>query len=211
MEVTDAVGNSTTKTLAVNVAKDSQAPTLHTSGELFQAPKGWVQQQRYSFAVSATDPNGYGATSLAFSLDGKTLTETSKPCAKGGCELSLESSVNFASYSGGAHTAELVAADAAGNVERKVWNINVDPSGAASTEEVTNTLEAVEGTAGAGEAPLDEALVASNEALEEQTESVLPTLSEAPSVIVSAHTQDVAEVSKAEPGAFEAGLPQATI
>ena len=52
----------------------------------------------------------------------------------------------MASYAGGAHTADVVATDFAGNKAARKWTINVDPTGAVSTPEAVRTVEAVEGT-----------------------------------------------------------------
>lgn len=52
----------------------------------------------------------------------------------------------MAPYSGGAHEAEVVATDGAGNTTTKHWTINVDPEGHISTAEATATMEAMEET-----------------------------------------------------------------
>lgn len=144
---TDAAGHTTTKTQAVTIERDTTAPTLETGGEkFFTAPGGWLEQKSYEYIATSTDPNGYGVTSLQLKIDGAVIKSTSGTCAAGGCTKFLWSTINMASYSGGEHSAELIATDGAGNTRTKHWTINVDPEGHISTEEAADTLEAVEGT-----------------------------------------------------------------
>lgn len=143
---TDAVGLSTAKTLTVNLAKDGTAPTVKTEGAFFSGPEGWLEQKSYSATVKATDPGGYGLTSLVLKLDGTAVQSKSQSCTKGGCEASFTKSLNMALYDGGAHTAEVIATDGASNTTSKTWTINVDPSGSIPPDEAAETLEAMEGT-----------------------------------------------------------------
>jgi hypothetical protein len=148
-KATDAVGLTTEKTINIEIQKDTIAPTITSTGGLENAPSGWVEQKSYKLGVSATDAE-YGVTSLEFKMDGKVVKSTTASCPKGACSLGMsEVSVSMAGYAGGAHTAEYLAKDGAGNVAKKVWTVNVDPSGAVSTAEAINTMEAVEETTGA--------------------------------------------------------------
>jgi sugar lactone lactonase YvrE len=149
VKATDGFGNTTTKTLPIEVQKDTTKPTLEVSGELANAPQGWVEQESYGFNATATD-GGYGVTSLLFKIDGKEVASTSASCPDGGCEKSLSKQVSMATYAGGAHAAEVIATDGAGNTATKKWTINVDPEGHISTEEAIDTIEAAEAT-GSGE------------------------------------------------------------
>jgi sugar lactone lactonase YvrE len=146
-KATDGFGKATSKTLSIEVQRDAIKPVLATGGELVNAPSGWVQQDTYSFNASATDTGGYGVTAMAFKIDGATVTSTTQGCPGGGCEATLSKAVSMASYSGGAHEAEVIATDGAGNASTKRWTINVDPEGHISTAEATATLEAAEDTA----------------------------------------------------------------
>ncbi len=142
----DASGVSATKTLTFSIAKDTTAPQITANASLYTAPEGWVEQQSYPYTASATDPNGYGNTSLILKIDGKVVKTASQTCPDGACEETLSGSIDMAGYEGGAHPAELVATDGAGNVKTKKWTVNVDPEGHISAEEAEETLEAVEAT-----------------------------------------------------------------
>ncbi len=147
---TDAVGLSTSKSLTLEVQRDTVKPQLTSSGGLITAPEGWVEQKSYKSTIEATDPKGFGITSLNFKIDGKTVSSASKSCEQGACSVSLTPTLNMASYPGGAHSAEIVAKDGAGNTTTKQWTINVDPDGMVTGEEATDTLEALDETAETG-------------------------------------------------------------
>ena len=146
VRATDNFGNVTTKTLTMERQADTSKPTIALSGELFTAPEGWVEQDNYSFKAEATDPGGYGVTSEELRIDGSTVASTTASCPDGGCPLTLSKPVNTAAYSGGAHTAAVIATDGAGNTATKSWTLNVDPEGHITTTELEATLEAVEAT-----------------------------------------------------------------
>lgn len=55
-------------------------------------------------------------------------------------------SVDMANYSGGAHPAEFIAKDGAGNATKRTWTINVDPEGHVSASEAEDTLESLDST-----------------------------------------------------------------
>lgn len=148
VKATDGLGRSTTKTLSVEVQHDTTQPTVELSGALANAPEGWVEQKSYGLTASASDQGG-GVTSLAVKIDGNTIASESQGCAEGGCTESMTKSPNMANYAGGAHSAEVIAADGAGNTTTKHWTINVDPEGHISTIEAEDTLEAVEETSNA--------------------------------------------------------------
>lgn len=143
---TDGVGLTTTKKLAINLSKDETAPTVNTEGGFFAGPEGWLEQKSYGATIKATDPGGYGLKSLSFKIDGTSVESKSQSCPSGGCEASIAKTMNVALYDGGAHTAEVIATDGAGNTTTKTWTINVDPAGMVSDSEATDTLEALEET-----------------------------------------------------------------
>lgn len=143
---TDSAGLTSTKSLTINIANDTTAPVLTATSKFFTAPEGWLEQKSYLWNASAKDAGGYGVTALTLKIDGKTIQTKSGACPAGGCELSMGEFINMATYKGGEHPAELIATDGAGNVAKKAWTINVDPKGAVTAAEATNTLEAVEGT-----------------------------------------------------------------
>ena len=92
---------------------------------------------------------GYGLASLSFTIDGSEIASKTTICPEGGCGNFISPTVNMAPYSGGAHEAEVVATDGAGNKTIKRWTINVDPEGHISTSEAAATLEAAEATGAA--------------------------------------------------------------
>jgi streptogramin lyase len=145
VHATDGLGNTATKTLPIEIQRDTTKPTIEAAGELIEAPKGWVEQESYALAATAED-GGYGVTSLSFKIDGEAIASTTTTCPEGGCEAAVAKSVDMANYSGGAHEAELIATDGAGNSDTKHWTINVDPEGHISTGEAEDTLEAVDAT-----------------------------------------------------------------
>ncbi|MGH2940154.1 MAG: hypothetical protein ACRDPE_18755 [Solirubrobacterales bacterium] len=147
VRATDGLGNTTTRTLAVEVQRDETKPSLEVGGELANAPEGWVQQETYGLHATAGDPGGYGVTSVLFKIDGKTVASTSPGCPEGACGATLNELVDMAEYGGGAHEAEVIATDGAGNSTNRRWTINVDPEGHISTTEAEATLEAVDKTA----------------------------------------------------------------
>jgi hypothetical protein len=159
-KATDAVGLTTEKTLNIEIQRDTIAPTVYsTTGGLENAPSGWVEQKSYKLGVGAEDA-GYGVTSLEFKMDGKVVKSTTASCPKGACALGMwEVSVSMAGYAGGAHTAEYVAKDGAGNVTKKTWTVNIDPSGVVSAAEAVDTLEAIEETTEASPVAPSEELI----------------------------------------------------
>ncbi|HVO53370.1 MAG TPA: NHL repeat-containing protein, partial [Solirubrobacterales bacterium] len=139
-------GLTTTKTLPIEIQRDTTKPTLSLSTPLTEAPEGWVEQHRYAFSATATDPNGSGIKSLVLKVDGVPAESNKNGCPSGGCKASLSEAVNVADYTGGAHTAELIATDGAGNSTSKKWTLNVDPKGTIGDGEAARTLEAMEAT-----------------------------------------------------------------
>jgi len=148
VEVTaiDVAGHATAKTLSISIVRDTVPPVITADSVFFTAPEGWVEQQPYSYLASAADLSGYGMSSITLKVDGSTVKSVSKTCPDGGCEEVLSSGIDTTNYSGGAHSAELIATDGAGNIARRAWTMNVDPAGAVSAEEATATLEALEET-----------------------------------------------------------------
>lgn len=142
---TDAAGHSTTEHLTIHIARDETAPTITSNSAFFNAPEGWVEQQTYPYTASVSD-SGYGVTSVVLKIDGATVNPVSQACTNGGCSETLSGAINTASYSGGAHSAELIATDGAGNTARRTWSMNVDPDGTITSGEATDTLEALEHT-----------------------------------------------------------------
>jgi DNA-binding beta-propeller fold protein YncE len=147
VRATDGLGDTTSKSLNIKVG-DATKPSLEVSGELFEAPKGWIEQEEgnYGLHASAID-SGYGVTSVVFFLDGKEIVPKTQACPGGGCSAVISTTVNAHQLVAGAHVAEVVATDGAGNVSARKWTVNVDPEGAISTKEAEATFEALQTTA----------------------------------------------------------------
>jgi hypothetical protein len=144
---TDGVGLSTTRSLAVTTVQDTVKPKLTAVSSYFLTPKGWMEQDTYSYSTSVSDVGGYGVTSYVFKIDGKVVKSTTQACPTGGCGASLSGSIDMSAYEGGAHPAELVATDAAGNTYKVAKTFNVNPAGNITAGEADDTLEAVDITA----------------------------------------------------------------
>jgi sugar lactone lactonase YvrE len=141
---TDAAGNSATKEFTVTV--DGTPPQLTATSKFFTAPEGWLEQKSYIYLSSASDTGGSGVSSMSLRIDGKVVKSTEQSCPNKECSASIASAINMATYKGGAHPAELIATDVAGNTTKKAWTINVDPKGAVPASEASATLEAAEAT-----------------------------------------------------------------
>jgi sugar lactone lactonase YvrE len=146
VRATDGLGNTTSKAMTIKVG-DTTKPSLEVGGELATAPEGWIEQAEGNYGLHATAADGgYGVASLAFSLDGKVMASKTQSCPAGACTATISTTVNAHELGAGVHAAEVVATDAAGNSTTRVWNVNVDPDGAVTTEELTATAEALEET-----------------------------------------------------------------
>jgi streptogramin lyase len=147
---TDGAGRTATKTLAINIARDTTAPTFELGNAFYTAPEGWLEQKSYNYNATATDPDGYGVTSMTLKIDGVVIKSSSGTCQVGGCSRLLGffgTTIDMSKYAGGAHPAELIATDGAGNTRKRSWDLNVNPDGVIEVSEATDTLEAVEATA----------------------------------------------------------------
>lgn len=147
VKATDAVGRSTTKTLTINIARDETAPEFTSLANFYTAPSGWLEQKGYLPSVIITDSNGYGVASVQLKIDGQVVqSAVANPCPDGGCArfFGYSQTVEMTGYSGGAHPAELVATDGAGNTRKRTWTINVVPKGQVPPAEADDTLEALE-------------------------------------------------------------------
>lgn len=147
VKATDAVGRVSTKTLTIDIARDTTPPNVSYTGPFYSAPSGWLEQKQVGYSALASD-SGYGVTSVELKIDGAVVNSTSGTCAAGGCLKFFASgqTLDVNSYSGGAHPAEFIARDGAGNAVKRTWMINVDPDGHISVGEAADTLEAVEDT-----------------------------------------------------------------
>jgi hypothetical protein len=160
VKATDGAGNTSEKTLSVNVQPDTTPPEiLEASGSLETAPSGWIEQKTYKINLITGDV-GYGVTSVVFKMDGKIVQEQKGTCPEGDCKLSFVLSTSIAGYKGGAHSAEYVITDGAGNVTTKKWTVKVDPNGAVSAAEAVDTIEAIEETSEASPVGPSEAIYA---------------------------------------------------
>lgn len=145
---TDAAGRSSSKSLTIDIARDTTAPTVTAANAFYNAPEGWVEQKSYAVSATGQDSAGFGITSMALKIDGEVVRSKTQECPSGGCGsiLGFGQPLNMAAFEGGAHPAELRVADGAGNVAKKVWSINVNPMGTINVGEAEGTLEAFEET-----------------------------------------------------------------
>ena len=188
---TDAAGRVTTKSLTITINRDTVAPEIHTTGAfntLFNRPEGWVEQKSYVYWPTVKDVNGYGVTSVSFKFDGAVITSKNQSCSQGSCEAYVVGSLNMANYDGGAHTAEVIANDGAGNTRKRTWTINVDPDGQITVGEAEDTLEALDATSAVntvGASQEEDAFegTASGLGMEEATGQIKATGSNVPTTI----------------------------
>ena len=101
-KATDRYGYWTSRTTNIEIQRDETKPSLQVSGELANAPSGWVEQEAYSLNATASDPKGYGVTSLAFKIDGAVVVSSGAACPDGACEASIAKPVDMSYYEGGA-------------------------------------------------------------------------------------------------------------
>jgi len=148
VKATDAVGRVSTKTLTINIARDTTAPEISYFGPFYSAPSGWLEQKKVGYTAFASDYSGYGVTSVELKIDGAAVNTFSQTCTDGGCSklFGLSETLDMAEYSGGAHPVEFIARDGAGNAVKRTWTINVDPEGQISASEAEDTLEALDST-----------------------------------------------------------------
>ncbi len=202
VKTTDGLGRSTESTVSFQITPDTTKPILEAGGELVNAPEGWVEQETYGFNATATD-GGAGVTSIVFKIDGQQVAAASQSCLDGGCGETLSKQISMAGYAGGAHPAEIVTTDDAGNNAKQQWTINVDPEGHISTKEAEATLEAVEGTT-------DGTPIASNEELlePEQIENGYdPELRQMGSTITSINSPDLTTMTTNPAAGFTINSP----
>jgi sugar lactone lactonase YvrE len=148
VKVTNEAGIATTKTLAIEIQRDTSKPSLTVGGAAVEGPDGWLEQHKYGLSAEATDGAGTGVRSLVLKVDGLTAESVSRSCPEGGCRASLNQPLNMADYSGGSHTVQLVGTDGAGNTATSTWTMHINPEGYIGPGEAARTLEAAEETAG---------------------------------------------------------------
>lgn len=146
VKATDAAGRVSTNTLTIDIARDTTAPEVSYFGPFYSAPSGWLEQKSVGYTAFASDNSGYGVTSVELKIDGAAVNTFSQTCVDGGCSklFGLNETIDMAAYSGGAHPAEFIARDGAGNVRKRTWTINVVPKGQVPPAEAEDTLEALE-------------------------------------------------------------------
>jgi NHL repeat-containing protein len=146
---TDAAGKTKTVVQTIEVLRDESPPEFQNLSTFYTAPSGWLEQENYEPKVDVLDAKGYGVTSVQLKIDGKVVQSATQTCSAGSCskQFGYGQPINMATYSGGAHPAELVATDGAGNIRKRTWTINVNPSDTISGEEAIDTLEASDDTA----------------------------------------------------------------
>lgn len=155
---TNAGGNNTTKSWAVNI--DRTAPTLTLSGPL-ATQTGPLTGGSYELDLSATDGTGSvpvsGVSQFTVAVDGTTQSGLSSytPCTSGQTQCTLTSSwtLNSSNLSSGSHTITVTTKDGAGNSTTKTLNVtvaaaptNTTPPTIQGTPQAAQTLTAQNGS-----------------------------------------------------------------
>lgn len=193
----DEVGHESSKTLTWMVERDTTAPTLDYLSGFYTAPSGWLEQKDYGVGAYVSDAGGYGVTSVQLKIDGEVVQSAGKSCPTGECEVSFGfgTPIDMEKYSGGAHPAELIATDGAGNTRKRSWTINVDPEGHITATEATDTLEALATTTDANPiGPSREEEIygtAQGLGLAEDSEYLVATGSAVPSTVSNAPSEGI--------------------
>jgi NHL repeat len=148
---TDAAGKTKIVVREFETKPDETAPEFQNLAAVYTAPSGWVEQESYEPKVDVSDAKGYGVTSVQLKIDGQVVQSATQSCAAGSCskQFGYGQPINMATYSGGAHPAELIATDGAGNTRIRSWKINVNPKDSIGGEEAIDTIEASDDTADA--------------------------------------------------------------
>ncbi len=149
LAVLDNAGNTTTNTWTVNM--DSTRPQIDTTGSLADAKNSPTPTGTYTLHVTAADPGtaASGITDASVFVDGKSVASQHQACPGGGCSLTLDYTYVPASFSSAAHTIEVYAADAAGNVDLTSWDVNPQPTQPILTGSCRSTASAQPAPAGA--------------------------------------------------------------
>lgn len=143
---TDAAGKVKTNFREFMIARDEKAPEFQNLAAFYTAPSGWLEQENYEPKVDVVDGYGYGVTSVQLKIDGQVIQSATQSCPSGACskQFGYGQPLNMSAYDGGAHPAELIATDGAGNIRKRAWTIKVDPEGHIPVPEAEDTLEALE-------------------------------------------------------------------
>jgi streptogramin lyase len=148
IRTTDAAGKVKTTFREFTIKRDESAPEFQNLSAFYTAPSGWVEQDSYEPKVDVVDGAGYGVTSVQLKIDGQVVQSATQSCPAGACsrQFGYAQPINMAGYAGGAHPAELIATDGAGNTKKRTWTVNVDPQGVITTGEAEDTVEAAQAT-----------------------------------------------------------------
>jgi hypothetical protein len=123
----DSLGHKTTKTISLNLPKDTTAPEVFASGPLWSTSSSWVSAGASSVSVEAKDLET-GIAEAAVFVDGEEIVDPAvQNCIYGGCALNQAFPVALFGYEEGLHQVQVVAWDAAGNAAQKSWTVRVDP------------------------------------------------------------------------------------
>jgi sugar lactone lactonase YvrE len=206
---TDAAGKTKINSREFTIKRDETAPEFQNLATFYTAPSGWLEQNSYEPKVDVVDGNGYGVTKVELKIDGQVAQTTTATCPAGGCskQFAYGKTVNMASYDGGAHPAELVATDGAGNVRKRTWTINVNPDGNIPAGEAVTTLEAFDDTS-------ESTLIAPNSETIDPAEQAAgndPVLHSGIGELHSTGTPNLSTISTNTESGFEVGIPDSTI
>ncbi len=123
----DSLNHPETKTIEVNLPKDTIAPSTTLSGPLYTNAGGWLASgQASSVTVKASDTES-GVTEATLYVDGVKVGKPAvQECYSGSCSLTTTLPITLTGYVEGSHAVKLITKDGAGNTTTNTWSIGVD-------------------------------------------------------------------------------------
>ena len=123
---TDSLGHQTTKTLNLDLPRDTSPPELVASGPLRPPTGRWIAPNGLTLSVQAKDLETGVARATVF-VDGEEVTQPfEQECEFGGCDLNHTFDVSLEGYEHGLHDVKVVATDVAGNSTQDSWTVRLD-------------------------------------------------------------------------------------
>lgn len=124
--VSDQADRTASAELEVKV--DGSEPTSTIGGTLWAERGSWFGDSPESLTVAASDSES-GTRSIELLVDGVREVLESEPCLTGGCDRTLQASLDTGALGAGEHQLRVVVTDEAGNAHVTEWEIEVDVEG----------------------------------------------------------------------------------
>jgi sugar lactone lactonase YvrE len=121
----DSLNHKTEETVALELPKDTTAPTLAITGPLKTMAGGWLNAEATSVTLEAKDAQAGVVEELVY-IDNVQVGKETQLCNAGGCPLTHTFPVSLAGYSSGLHTVKVLAKDQVNIVSETSWSIGVD-------------------------------------------------------------------------------------